>query len=49
MEERDSVEDQDIFCFFFFWIRLYRVLIIEYAVGELLHMVLIIVYHPQWF
>ena len=44
-----NVEDQDIFCFFFFWIRLYRVLIIEYAVGELLHMVLIIVYHPQWF
>ena len=35
--------------FLFFWIRLYRVLIIEYAVGELLHMVLIIVYHPQWF
>ena len=43
-----NVEDQDIFCVSF-WIRLYRVLIIEYAVGELLHMVLIIVYHPQWF
>ena len=30
-------------------IRIGRVLIIVYAVGELLHMVLIIVYHLLWF